>query len=74
MEILPTGLPDTGPDEPVVTFAMLTCRACGEHGPWVRTDEHEDVHAWDVEHQAATGHSHFYLWTLGRNTARIFRV
>ncbi|MGW6910274.1 hypothetical protein [Streptomyces sp. NPDC054940] len=67
-------LPDVAPDEPHVSFAMVQCRQCDEQGQWARTTDDGADHAFDVDHQQATGHTHFYVWTITRATSRVIRL
>ncbi|WP_280185414.1 MULTISPECIES: hypothetical protein [Nocardia] len=73
METTEITLPDgIGPDENV-TFVFLQCRTCGEKGPTVRADDHGYPDGpWDYNHGRTTGHKAFYLFTLSRQTARLF--
>lgn len=65
--------PQIDPNERVVTFVYMQCRACEDRGPAVRSDDHATPDgSWDYEHRKATGHDRFYLFTLTRQTARLF--
>lgn len=61
------------PDAGEVKFASFQCRTCDAHGPWANTaDKNDPNHAWDSRHCDATGHEKFYMWSITRNTARVF--
>ena len=60
-----------GPDEPVVTFARFSCRGCDAESDWFRSND-PAASPWDLAHKRATGHSKFYLWSITRQTSRIF--
>ncbi|WP_172384886.1 hypothetical protein [Streptomyces sp. MNP-20] len=69
-------LPDMAPmdpEEPEVAFVGLECRECGQRSDWERADGRGlFTGPWDGNHKDATGHNRFYLWTIKRNTARVF--
>ena len=66
-------LPDVDASNPHVAFVMLQCRACDACSDWVRVDDHGAPHTWDVDHEAATTHRAFYLWSITRNTSQVVR-
>jgi len=66
-------LPDIDANKPYVAFVMLQCRACGEHSDWTRADDHGAPPTWDIDHEAATTHPGFYLWSITRNTSELVR-
>lgn len=67
---------DIGPDEPSVSFRMMSCRGCPQLAPWVRDDhaENSELYDWQHAHAQATGHRQYYVWTMSRNTAKTFML
>lgn len=85
-DMQPFELPEIPPDAPQVSMVMLECRTCGERGPWgVENPSGDNRHneslgaayEWHDKHAAARGedtHSHFYRWSITRNTGLTRRL
>lgn len=63
------------PNAPYVSFVKFECRTCSDQSDWMSGDSRDvEEHAWDGEHEAITGHAKFYVWTISRNTAQVWRL
>jgi hypothetical protein len=54
-----------------VRVSYVVCDTCGESGPLSTEQEHGAIgEGWQHEHDRATGHTDFDVWTLSRHQAR----
>lgn len=61
------------PNDGHVVLGHFECWDCGERSPWVGSNERGTlVTEWDANRNKQTGHKKFYMWSVTRNTSRLF--
>ncbi|MDP9870364.1 MULTISPECIES: hypothetical protein [Streptosporangium] len=56
----------------VVTFCYSECRHCPERSE--ASEEEQVAYTWQTDHEEATGHRNYWVYSAQRGTARIFRI